>query len=214
MVASGATEGVRILVDFTDPARIARLQSSASGCRLQPIGNPDGATNQTAAQLTVMRGEGWAQFLLEASDLADWTGSEIVALDVDAGADAPAAITLELWDPASRNYATRCSLDMPIRAGRQTVTWRIDRARRNGKEGLDWYQLAKEDKIDLAHLKQVKFILQQDPGRERSCRLYNLRLTREDALRPSMQFNIPGSGRRSISVLRRLCRCSSWSPPP
>ena len=106
--------------------------------------------------------------------------------------DHPYPLTLELWDAASKNYATRCTFEnVRTRPGRQTLLYPIGRARRNAKEGLDWGELEAKDKIDLDALKRVKLFLTPLKDRDAVLWIDNIRLMQEDAAKPKLAVPLP-----------------------
>ncbi|HVS39301.1 MAG TPA: glycoside hydrolase domain-containing protein, partial [Gemmataceae bacterium] len=108
----------------------------------------------------------------------------------------PYALALELWDGASKNYATRCTYeDVTTRPGRQTLLYHIARACRNGKEGLDWGELEAKDKIDRDGLTQVKLFLTPLADRDAVMWIDNIRLMQEDAAKPKLNVPLPAGAR-------------------
>ncbi len=106
--------------------------------------------------------------------------------------DHPYPLTLELWDAASKNYATRCTFEnVTTRPGRQTLLYPIARARRNAKEGLEWGELEAKDKIDLDGLKRVKLFLTPLKDRDAVLWIDNIRLMQEDAAKPKLTVPLP-----------------------
>ena len=119
------------------------------------------------ARLTARKGADYATLLLDDDAIKGWGDYDYFAVDVTLDDDHPYTLVLELWDGASKNYATRCTYEnVTTRPGRQTLLYPIAHARRNGKEGLDWGELEPKDKIDRDGLTQAKLFLTPLPDRD------------------------------------------------
>ncbi|GAH40541.1 unnamed protein product, partial [marine sediment metagenome] len=124
--------------------------------------------------------------------LKEWSDFDYFAVDVYVDDDHPYHFAFELWDGLSKDYHTRCTYeDMKTRRGRQTLLYPISRARRNGKGGLGWNQLAPEDKIDLDGLTKIKLISSPLKDRPAVFWIDNLRLLQEDAAKPKLTVALP-----------------------
>jgi hypothetical protein len=182
----------RLLFDFEDAADAARLTKRAENATLTVVGDIGVTHGDKCARLTVPRGVEYGVLQLDAEAMRDWDDFDFLAIDVTAEDEHPYALVVELWDGASKNYATRCTFeDVTTRPGRQTLLYPIGRARRNAKSGLDWAELEAKDKIDRAALKQVKVFL--TPLKDRDCVLWidNIRLMQEDAAKPKLAVPLP-----------------------
>ncbi|MGD0094610.1 MAG: hypothetical protein ABSE73_32265, partial [Planctomycetota bacterium] len=102
----------------------------------------------------------------------------------------------ELWDALAKNYHTRCTFEQTVRPGKQTMLFRINRAKRNGKEGLTWEEAQPKDKIDLNGLKCVKcFLTPPKTGGDLVWWMDNIRLLTEDAAGAKMAVKLPAGAR-------------------
>ena len=201
---AAATEGgrtkVRPLMSFEDDPEgheqdgkpVPYLMQSADdmdAIYVQDNGVTDG---RWCARLTIPAGKRWGSVTIRGDFLKDWSDYDYFAVDVYVDDDHPYHFAFELWDGLSKDYHTRCTYeDVKTRRGRQTLLYPINRARRNGKGGLGWNQLAPEDKIDLDGLTQIKLI--SSPLKDRPAVFWvdNLRLLQEDAAKPKLAIALP-----------------------
>src|SRR4051812_18183890 len=131
-------EATRELYDFEDPAELAGLRTHSENVALD-LSQDNGVTHgRSCARVVIRAGDGYATLVLAADRCRDWSGFAAIAFDVYQERAEKTAINVELWDGASRDYATRCTTATVVRAGRGTVLVPIDHAKRNGKEGRDW----------------------------------------------------------------------------
>ncbi len=183
---------VRILYDFEDASDFQKLMKRAENVTLtaaEDVGVTHGAR---CARLTARKGADYATLLLDDDAIKGWGDYDYFAVDVTLDDDHPYALVLELWDGASKNYATRCTYEnVTTRPGRQTLLYPIAHARRNGKEGLDWGELEPKDKIDRDGLTQVKLFLTPLPDRDAVMWIDNVRLMQEDAAKPKLTVPLP-----------------------
>ena len=143
------------------------------------------------ARLTIPAGKSWGTIDIRDKIIKNWGGFDYFAFDLYTEDDHPYDVCFELWDQASRNYHTRCTYTQKTRPGKQTLLYRIDRAKRNSKEGREWQELEPKDKIDLNNLKKIKIFA--TPRKDRPARFWidNLRLMQEDAAKPRMRVDLP-----------------------
>lgn len=193
--AAGGRTQVRQLMSFEDGARdgqpIPELTKAADNLQaiyVQDNGVTDG---KWCARLTLPAGGDFGVMILDGEAVKNWAGFDYFAMDLFTEGDEPHSINFELWDRASHNYATRFTIDQPTHAGRQTLLFPINRARRNGKEGRDWDELEAKDKIDLAALKMIKIFTEQRRDRPTTFWIDNLRLMQADAAKPKMRASLP-----------------------
>ena len=167
-----------------------RDEETADAVYVQDKGVTDG---KWCCRFTAAAGTPWRSVIIDDPEvIRDWSGYDYFAMDLNTGDDDnPYSIGFELWDQASSNYTTRCSMNETTRPGQQTLLYPINRARRNGKEGRDWSELEPKDKIDLKNLKFIK--MYTSPRKDRPAMLWidNLRLMQEDAAKPKMSIPLP-----------------------
>ncbi len=183
---------VRILYDFEDPSDIQKLMKRADGMTLTAAEDVGVTHGSRCARLTARKGADYATLVLDDEAIKGWGNYDYFAIDVTTDDDHPYALVLELWDGASKNYATRCTYeDVTTRPGRQTLLYPIAHARRNAKEGLDWGELEAKDKIDRDALTQVKLFLTPLADRDAVMWIDNVRLMQEDAAKPKLTVPLP-----------------------
>ena len=193
--ARGARTKVRPLFSFEDgadgqPVRaFTKRGDNMDIIYVQDNGVTDG---KWCARVTVPKAVSWGATILGGEPIKDWGDHDYFAMDLYTEDDHPYHIYFELWDQASRNYHTRCTYENAVtRPGQQTLLYRINRARRNGKEGRDWSELEPQDKIDLNNLKMVKIFTTPRKDRPAMFWIDNLRLMQEDAAKPKMHVRLP-----------------------
>ena len=212
---------IRLLYSFENPGEAAQLLRFSDSVALDVVADNGVTEGARCARLTAAKGAPFAGIQLGSAAVKDWRGFDYFAVDVFTDDEHPYEVALELWDAASRNYATRCTFEgAKTRAGRQTLMWRINRAKRNGKEGRDWEELQPADKIDMAALTRVKIFL--TPRRDRDAVLWidNLRLMQEDAAKPKMRVALPagatgfdfGGGSSGVAGFRAVPPDTAFTP--
>lgn len=180
----------RPLYSFEAPDEVARLAKFAENAKLETVQDVGVTQGDRCLRFTAPKGADYASIRFDATTIKDWADFDYLAIDVTTSAEQPLALVVELWDGASKNYATRCTYEgVTTRPGRQTLLYHIARARRNGKEGRDWDELQPQDRIDRNALTTVKVFL--TPPKERDVVLFldNIRLLQEDAAKP--RFDVP-----------------------
>ncbi len=97
--------------------------------------------------------------------LAGAENYDYVAMDAFNNSENTIKLTLELWDADSVDYFSRSTMDsepveernVSVRPGMNRLYWPISKARRNGKEGMEWKILKPENIIDRSKLTKLKF---------------------------------------------------------
>ncbi len=182
----------RLLYDFEDASDLKKLTKFAENAALTSVEDVGVTHGKKCARLTIPRGVEYGVLVFDQAAIKDWGDFDYLALDVTMEDDNPYPLTVELWDEASKNYATRCTFeDVKTRPGRQTLLYPIGRARRNAKEGLGWDELEAKDKIDLDALKLVKVFLTPLKDRDAVLWIDNVRLMQEDAAKPKLAVPLP-----------------------
>lgn len=182
----------RLLYSFETPGEAARLAKLADNAAVETVQDVGVTHGERCLRLTVKRGADYGSLRLDADAIKGWAEFDYLALDVTTSEEAALPLMVELWDGASKNYATRCTFeDVKTRPGRQTLLYPIARARRNGKEGRSWEELQPQDKIDRDALTQVKVFLTPPKDRDAVLYLDNIRLLQEDAAKPRFEVPLP-----------------------
>ena len=181
-----------MLYDFEDASDVKKLMKGAENVTLTTAEDVGVTHGRKCARLTAAKGADYAVVQLDADAIKDWGDFDYFAVDVTLDDDHPYRLALELWDGASKNYATRCTYEnVTTRPGRQTLLYPIEHARRNAKEGLDWSELEAKDKIDRDALTQVKLFLTPLKDRDAVMWIDNIRLMQEDAAKPKLTVPLP-----------------------
>jgi len=182
----------RLLYSFETPGEAAKLAKLADNAAVETVQDVGVTHGERCLRLTAKRGADYGSVRLDADAVKGWAEFDYLALDVTTSEEAALPLMVELWDGASKNYATRCTFeDVKTRPGRQTLLYHIARARRNGKEGRSWEELQPQDKIDRDALTQVKIFLTPPKDRDAVLYLDNIRLLQEDAAKPRFEVALP-----------------------
>jgi len=182
----------RLLYGFEAAGEEDQLKKFSESIDFAVVADNGVTEGSRCVRLVGTKGAGYCTFQLGAAASKGWADFDYFALDVFVEDDHPYPITFELWDAASKNYPTRCSFEgTNTRPGRQTLMWRINRAKRNGKEGRDWDELEPKDKIDMNGLTRVKIFFTPRKDRDTVMWIDNLRLLQEDAAKPKMKLPLP-----------------------
>ncbi len=182
----------QLLYDFEDSSDLKKLMKFAESAALTSVEDVGVTHGRKCARLTIPRGAEYGVLVFDQGAIKDWGDFDYLAIDVTMEDNHPYPLTLELWDAASKNYATRCTFEnVTTRPGRQTLLYPIGRARRNAKEGLEWGELEAKDKIDLDALKLVKLFLTPLKDRDAVLWIDNIRLMQEDAAKPNLTVPLP-----------------------
>jgi hypothetical protein len=182
----------RLLYSFEVPADLADLKRSAENSVLDVVADNGVTHGKSCARWVVKKGADYGVIELGPAARKDWRDFDYFAIDVYMEEGGPSRLVLELWDPLTKGYPTRCTYeDFRLRPGRQTLLYPIGRAKRNSKEGRDWEELEPKDKIDLARLTKVKLFLSPPKDRDAVLWIDNLRLLQEDAAKPKLKVPLP-----------------------
>ena len=190
--ASDAAAGAqRALLDFQDP-RAAKLlvPDDEGGIRTSVVNG--------AMRLAVPKGREYAVVSFDRSLLKGWERFDFLSLEFRSDDATLTPLTVELWDGASKNYATRCTFEgaKVLHAGRTRVLVDLRRARRNRVESLSPGDWKPADLIDRAALTRVKFwFATKGHAADYVCQLDNVRLLKESALGSGMKVALPAGAR-------------------
>ncbi|MFP6886794.1 MAG: glycoside hydrolase domain-containing protein [Opitutales bacterium] len=157
------------------------------------------ASGKKSLKLTCAKGRPWTPFEFDRSLLKGWEDYDYLSIDFYSEDPAIVRFTPEFWDRASHNYHTRSTFEgqagmkvVPVHQGKTRVLVHLKVARRNGKEGLGFGELQKEDKIDFGALKKVTAWFNTS-GLKEDYVVYldNVRLLQEGALESNMRVDLP-----------------------
>ena len=146
---------VRRLIDFENPADLKAFEIENT---FLDIVQDNGVTSgKNCCRVVGQAGKPWAAMVLRGEAIKNWSDFDYFAMDVFAEREEKIRIVFELWDQDSKNYATRCTNEnVRTHKGANKLVWRINRPKRNNKEGREWNELQAKDKIQLNRLKKVK----------------------------------------------------------
>jgi hypothetical protein len=182
----------RLLYSFEKPGEAVELKRSSENSDLITVADNGVTHGKSCARWVVKKDSDYGVIELPPAARKDWRDFDYFAIDVYIEEGGPSRLVLELWDPLTKGYPTRCTYeDVRLRPGRQTLLYPINRARRNGKEGRDWAELEAKDKIDLNRLTKAKLFLTPPKGRDAVLWIDNLRLLQEDAAKPKIKIPLP-----------------------
>jgi len=191
-VAEEARTKSRLLYGFEQTDEVATLRKFAENVELTVVADNGVTEGKTCLRFTGRKGAPYAVFKLGADAIKNWSDFDYLAIDVFTEDEHSYLLVVELWDAASKNYATRSTFEgVKTHAGRQTLLYPIGKTRRNGKAGLDDNQLRAQDRVDLNNLSQVKVFLKPRDDRDAVLWIDNIRLLQEDAAKPKLKVPLP-----------------------
>jgi hypothetical protein len=183
---------LRLLYGFEQASDTADLRRSADSAEIVTVQDNGVTEGKNCARVTLSRGADYAGFELTKETLKNWSEFDYVALDLYTEDEHPYTVVLELWDGLTRNYSTRCTFEnVQTHRGRQTLLYPINRAKRNGKEGLAWDELQPQDKIRMDALTRVKIFVTPLQDRDTIFWIDQIRLLQADAAKPKMRVTLP-----------------------
>jgi len=188
---------VRVVYDFEDAADLKELQDRAENITLDLVQDNGVTHGRTCCRVVGKQGADYCNLEIRGEKLKGWADFDYFAMDVYSEREEKLRIVFELWDQQSVNYATRCTFeDSQIHQGRNTLLWKINRCKRNSKEGRDWDELEPKDKIAMDRLKLVKvFFTPFKEGGNTTFWMDNLRLMQEDAVGGKIVVKLPPSAK-------------------
>ncbi|MCY3020483.1 MAG: hypothetical protein NTW87_15795 [Planctomycetota bacterium] len=191
--AAEERKDMRVLFDFEDVNEVGELKAYADNLAFDVVQDNGVTRGKNCCRLVGKQGADFALFELRGEKMKGWGNYDYLAVDVFYDRDAKLPFVFELWDGMSKNYHTRCTFeDSQLHKGRNTLLWRINRARRNGKEGRDWSELEPQDKIQMNGLTKAKFFFAPfKDGGDTVLWLDNLRLMQADAVGGKLEIKIP-----------------------
>jgi len=191
-VPAAERKEVRVLYDFENPAEAAELGKNAENLALDIVQDKGVTSGKNCCRLSAKQGAEFSVFLITGEKAKGWDNFDYFAMDVFVERTEQFKFVVELWDNASVNYATRCTFEEgKLHAGANSFMVRIDRAKRNNKEGSEWEELEAKDKIDRANLKMVKIFFAPFKTGDTVLWVDNIRLLQEDAAGGKLQIALP-----------------------
>lgn len=170
------------VLGFEKPEETEALAKSAENAEAEAVSEKGVTEGKQSLKVAFKQNTPWSSVSLTGECLKGWDAAEAVSLDVFTENAEGAELFLELQDAQSRDYATRCTQPaVKLAKGAQTLTWKLTRLRRNGKESGDWESLAPADKLALRDLVKVKIFTTPPKDRDLAVWCDNLRLTPKSA---------------------------------
>lgn len=185
--------GMRVILDFENGSDTETIKRFATAAEFDTVQDNGATRGKNCCRVLTKAGEAWANFELRGEQIKGWEAFDYVALDVFTERTEKIPFALELLDSDSKNYQTRCTFEgTQLHQGRNTLLWRIDRAKRNKAEGREWHELTPAEKIRRNALTSVRFIISPPKeGGATTVWIDNLRLLSEDAAVPKLNIELP-----------------------
>ena len=199
--ASGSEK--RVLLDFEDPAQgkliVPLTEDNQPGDLTVAVSDKWASSGKKSLKLTAKAGKDWAAAEFDKSILKGWEKFDFLTFDMYSDDPRFVRMTLEFWDPNTKSYGTRCTLtDQPeIQAPllhKGVTRFQIDlrMLRLNGKEAVNFSDLEKQDRIDVANMARVKFwFLTRELKEDYTAYMDNVCLVQEGALESSLKVALP-----------------------
>ncbi len=190
-MAIAAESGVRQLYSFESEAEVKDILKDSENVDIIPVLDAGVTKGKLCARIVLKGGKGWSYFTLGKEAIKNWSKYDYFAMDVYTNETERHQLHFELWDKLTKGYHTRCGLDVAkTHQGKQTIIIKINRAKRNGKEGRDWSEAEPQDKIQMDAMTKVKIFYKQSP-RDITLWVDNMRLLTEEAAFPKFEINAP-----------------------
>ena len=160
----GERNKARLLYGFEKEGDVKQLLGTSEHVDIIAVQDYGVTEGKNCARVVGKRGQRWALFTLGRGALKNWADFDYFAMDVHS--EKKLSLNFELWDANSKNYATRCTSGGSVNPGQNTLLFKINRSKRNNKEGRSWEELKPQDKIKMNGLTQVKifFTPRKDGG--------------------------------------------------
>ena len=187
---------VRVLYDFEDPAELDGLKKDAENFVFDIVQDNGVTHGANCCRMVIKKGGDYATFSFGADKIKDWGNFDYIVFDIYSEREQKSAFSFELMDALTKGYPTRATFEPNwVKQGKNTIIIPINRAKRNGKEGLDWDEVKPNDKIQMNALTKVKFFLAQPKDADQTWWVDNIRLVQEDALGGKMKVDVPAGAR-------------------
>ncbi|MGA2035362.1 MAG: hypothetical protein ABSG68_24200 [Thermoguttaceae bacterium] len=189
--AVASQRSVRVLFDFESEDELTAISTDSVNVVFDLSQDTGVTSGKRCCRMTFRKGDEYAEIYFKGDKKEGWQDYDYFAMDVFVPGDERTGLTLEFHDARSKNFATRCSMDVEVVPGQQTVLIPINRPKRNGKGGLSWEELDAQDKIDRSALTRCKLILRTPKDHDLIWRVDNIRLLTEDALGRKISVQLP-----------------------
>lgn len=192
--ADGGDEAPTTVLNFEDFHDLEVLKTGSENVVFDIVQDYCVTSGKNCLRAVGKMGQPWSSIVIsDAVMLRDFEKYDYVALDVYSEPEEEVGITLELWDSDSVDYATRATLEeKKLRPGMNHLFWRINRAKRNNKEGREWEELEPRDKIARGKLKMAKlFFTPLAAGGDTRMWIDHFRLLPENAVGGKMEIPLP-----------------------
>ncbi len=189
--ASGNESKIRKLYSFEAGGEAEALSADSENVQIIPVLDNGVTEGKQCGRVVVKKGQKWAYFTLARDKIKNWSGFDYFAMDLYTADTSQFSVNFELWDKGTKNYQTRCTTGAKTRPGQQTILFKINRAKRNGKEGRSWAEAQPADKIKMDGLTKVKFFFSGFKDRDLMFWIDNLRLVTEDIAHPKFEVPVP-----------------------
>lgn len=184
----------KTVLDFEEMSEIEGLRAGSENVDLDMVQDYCVTSGQYCMRVVAKAGKPWGAIVLtDRAKTKDFDAYDYLGLDVFSEQDAEIGLTLELCDKDSVDYYTRATIaEKKVHRGINHLFWKINHARRNGKEGFDWAVLEAKDKIDRANVTRVKlFFTPLKEGGDTRLWMDNMRLLPEDAVGGKTAIALP-----------------------
>jgi hypothetical protein len=191
----------RTLMDFEKDADLRLMRCPDEDDVVVTASDKWASSGKKSAMLTCKPGKAWTALEFDKSLIADWSKYDYLTFDLYTEDPNFIRMNAELWDTATKGFPTRATYGEgiavqmkvgPIHKGLNHVRIGLRFARRNGKEGLDFSELRKEDRIDLGALTKFKFWFSTEQIKKPYIvYMDNVRLCQEGALDTNMKITVP-----------------------
>ena len=194
LAAAGGAERkkVRVIFDFEEAGETKKIEAD-DNMTLDVVQDNGVTRGANCLRVVGKMGKSWAAMVIRGDTVGDVSDFDYFAMDVYTERTEKLRMVFELWDQNSTNYATRCTFENErTHVGKNTLLWKINRPKRNNKEGLEWHELQPKDKIDRANLKMIKiFFTPFKAGGNTVLWIDNMRFMQEDAVGGRIKVKLP-----------------------
>lgn len=189
----------RALLDFEDPAQAGLVRSVEGDDVTLSVSDAWASSGKHSLKLVCKPGKPWTAFDFDPAILKGWQEYDYLVFDLYTQDPHFVTFTPEFWDAASHDYHTRSTyggcpeMAVPtMHKGKVRVQLELGVARRNGKEGLSFAELAGPDRVDMSRLTKFKaWFSTENLKEDYVVYLDNVRLVQAGALDTNMKIDLP-----------------------
>ena len=192
---AGAEGDIRVLFDFESTDDIQAIATESTNATFDLSQDQGVTSGKQCCRATFKKGGDYSEIYFSGDKKKGWEAYDYFAMDILVRSEDRTSIALELWDAASTNYPTRCTMDLSVVPGKQTILIPINRAKRNNKEGRGWDELEPKDKINMAALTKAKVHFQTPKDHDLVWMIDNIRLLKENALGRKITVELPSDAK-------------------